>query len=448
MLSKRNFVYKFSRLENFDLELLNKHYQELINIAGLKLEIPEGFLLSSNAYLLFLTENNLVKKIQDLLSTVHYERSDSLMQVSNHIKKLVISSVIPKDAEVKILEEYKALGGFFKSATVTIGESGHKANSSDLLIRQIKYAWASNFDPQNLLDAYKNKIDIADKLTALIIIKQTNYNKTGKLLLSDLSIKTAPKLSPAETKRIKLIGEKLKKHFYIPQIIEWGIKNKKTYILDITPMTNIKTSYLVLIRHGRSEYNEKGLWAGWDEPPLTDNGKEDVRIAAEALRDIHFDLAYTSHLIRHQQTIAVIKKTLKRKDLPVIINDALLERNYGDFTAKNKWDVEKQIGKDEFMKIRRSFDYPVPNGESLKQVYERVIPCYKNTLLPQLKSGKNIVIASSGNALRALVKYLENISDTDISKLEIATGEVYVYKIDEDGTVVGKEIRNQHENKV
>ena len=204
----------------------------------------------------------------------------------------------------------------------------------------------------------------------------------------------------------------------------------------------------MLIRHGRSEYNEKGIWAGWDEPPLTPNGREDVRIAAEALRDIHFDLAYTSHLTRHQQTLYVLKKTLQRKDLPVIINDALLERNYGDFTAKNKWEVEKKLGKEEFIKLRRSWDYPIPNGESLKDVYERVVPYYKDEILPKLKSGKNVVIASSGNALRSLVKYLENISDNNISKLEIATGEVYVYQIDEDGKVVSKEIRNQHENKV
>jgi 2,3-bisphosphoglycerate-dependent phosphoglycerate mutase len=125
-----------------------------------------------------------------------------------------------------------------------------------------------------------------------------------------------------------------------------------------------------------------------------------------------------------------------------------MERNYGDFTGMNKWEVEKQMGKEEFMKLRRGWDYPIPNGESLKDVYDRVIPYYKENILPKLKGGKNIIVSSSGNALRSLVKYLEEVSDEDISKVEIAPGEVYVYQIDEDGNVVSKEIRNQQENRV
>jgi 2,3-bisphosphoglycerate-dependent phosphoglycerate mutase len=96
--------------------------------------------------------------------------------------------------------------------------------------------------------------------------------------------------------------------------------------------------------------------------------------------------------------------------------------------------------------MRRGWDYPIPEGESLKQVYERVVAYYTSTILPELETGKNVIISSSGNALRSLVKYLEHISDEDISNLEIATGEVYVYKLDGEGKILNKEIRNQHPN--
>jgi 2,3-bisphosphoglycerate-dependent phosphoglycerate mutase len=205
---------------------------------------------------------------------------------------------------------------------------------------------------------------------------------------------------------------------------------------------------LVLVRHGTSDYNAKGIWAGWDNPELNEDGRKDAATAGETLKDIDFDGAYSSSLIRHVQTLDIILQTIGKTDLPKTQSDALKERNYGDFTAKNKWEVKEQIGEEEFLKLRRSWDYPVPNGESLKQVYERVVPYYESTLLPELKSGKNLIIASSGNALRALVKYLEAIPDENIGNLEIAPGEVYVYTIDESGKITNKEIRNQHENKV
>ena len=200
-------------------------------------------------------------------------------------------------------------------------------------------------------------------------------------------------------------------------------------------------AYLVLVRHGLSEYNKKGLWTGWHNPPLAPEGKEEARRAAEQLTDIHLDIGYTSPLQRNKQTLEEIRQKLN-EDLHIIENPALNERNYGMYTAKNKWQIKEQLGEQEFMKLRRSWDYPIPQGESLKQVYERVIPYYVSTILPQLKSGKNVILASSGNALRSLMKYLERISDEDISKLEIGTGEVWIYQVDSEGEVVSKEIRN------
>ena len=204
-------------------------------------------------------------------------------------------------------------------------------------------------------------------------------------------------------------------------------------------------AYLVLVRHGTSIYNEKGLWTGWDDPELNEKGKEDAQTAGENLKDIHFDEAYCSELIRHKQTLRIILDTIKQPDVPTTESNALKERDYGDYTGKNKWEIKKNVSEKEFLGIRRGWDYPLPNGESLKQVYEREIPYYESTILPQLKEGKNVLIAGSGNNLRALVKYLEDISDDQISKVEIAPGEIYVYEINELGEVTHKEIRNHHE---
>ncbi len=207
-------------------------------------------------------------------------------------------------------------------------------------------------------------------------------------------------------------------------------------------------SYLVLVRHGLSEYNAKGIWAGWDDPALTPEGEEEAKRAGEALQDIHFDAGFTSVLKRAKDTLEIIKQKINQPDLPTTENKAVNERNYGDFTRKNKWEVKQQLGEEEFLKLRRSWDYPVPNGESLKQVYERVIPYYAEQILPLLKEGKNVIIASSGNALRALVKYLDIVPDEEISKLEIGTGEAYVYKIDQQGKVISKEVRAENKKNV
>lgn len=203
---------------------------------------------------------------------------------------------------------------------------------------------------------------------------------------------------------------------------------------------------LVLVRHGKSEWNEKGLWTGWRDIPLAPKGIEEAQTTGEQLKDIHFDCAYTSALMRAQQTLSEILRVINQT--PPITNDkALNERDYGDYTEKNKWDIQKELGEEEFQRIRRSWDYPPPNGESLKMVYERVIPYFEAEILPHLKEGKNIIIAAHGNSLRALVKYLENISEDDIAMLEIGTGEAYIYDLDSEGKVTNKEIRGVNESK-
>jgi 2,3-bisphosphoglycerate-dependent phosphoglycerate mutase len=202
---------------------------------------------------------------------------------------------------------------------------------------------------------------------------------------------------------------------------------------------------LVLVRHGKSEWNEKGLWTGWRDIPLSQTGIEEAQKTGEELKDIHFDLAYTSALIRAQQTLDEILKVLNQHP-PTTSHQSLNERNYGDYTEKNKWDIEKELGEEEFQRIRRSWDYPPPNGESLKMVYERVLPYYKQEIEPKIIEGKNILVSAHGNSLRALVKYLENIPDDKIAELEIGTGEAYIYQINENGKILSKEIRGVNEN--
>lgn len=199
-------------------------------------------------------------------------------------------------------------------------------------------------------------------------------------------------------------------------------------------------AYLVLVRHGESEWNAKGIWTGLTDAGLTEKGREEAKIAAEAIKDIKFQLAYITPLRRSSETLEEMERVFGTK-LPRINSPALTERDYGDYTGKNKWEVKKQLGDEEFLKLRRSWDYPVPHGESLKDVYARAIPYYQEYILPELKQGKNILVSAHGNSLRALVKFLDNIPDSKIAELEIPTGQVLVYSVDQEGKIVSKEIR-------
>lgn len=204
---------------------------------------------------------------------------------------------------------------------------------------------------------------------------------------------------------------------------------------------------LVLVRHGLSEYNKTGQWTGWVDPDLAPEGLEQARVAGQDLKDIQFDIAYSNILRRCKQTLEEIKKQIGKENLKTVLSWEINERNYGEFTLKNKWEVKEQVGDEVFQQIRRSWDYPIKAGESLKQVYERSIPYYEKEIVPKLNEGKNVLIVSSNNALRSLIKYIENIADDDIANHEIGTGEVYVYDIDESGKMTNKEVRAANPNK-
>lgn len=200
-------------------------------------------------------------------------------------------------------------------------------------------------------------------------------------------------------------------------------------------------AYLVLVRHGQSEWNALGLWTGHRDVSLTDQGKQEARKAAEHLRDLTLHRAYTSRLKRAQQTLHEIKEALQHTDLETVEHEALNERDYGDYTAKNKWEIAETLGEEEFTKLRRNWDHPVPGGETLKAVHGRVLPYYEERILADLQAGKNVIVAAHGNSLRALMKHLESVADDEVHGLEIGTGEVLVYEIGEDGKAISKEIR-------
>lgn len=204
-------------------------------------------------------------------------------------------------------------------------------------------------------------------------------------------------------------------------------------------------SHLFLVRHGKSEWNEKGLWTGWTDIDLNEQGVEEAKRAGEALEHLDIHVAHVSELKRAKQTLEHIKDTIK-KVFTTKSHKALNERNYGIYTAKNKWQVKEEIGEEAFQKLRRGWDVPIPEGESLKDVHARVVPYFVEHVLPDLKNEKNTLIVAHGNSLRALAKHLENISDDAICDLEIGTGEVHCYLF-EGGEVKGKEIRASNKNK-
>lgn len=200
-------------------------------------------------------------------------------------------------------------------------------------------------------------------------------------------------------------------------------------------------SYLCLIRHGESTWNKAGAWTGQIDISLNEEGRDEAKKDGLLLKEYKFDIAYISKLRRAQQTLDEIKNVIGVLDLPTIKDSALNERDYGDLTGKNKQDVEKKYGEEQFLKWRRGWNDKVPNGETLEDVYNRVIPFYKTQILPKIKDGKNVLVVAHGNSLRALIKFLDNISDEDIQNFELETGEVYIYKLDATPEIVSKEIR-------
>lgn len=192
----------------------------------------------------------------------------------------------------------------------------------------------------------------------------------------------------------------------------------------------MKKSNLVLVRHGQSEWNKKNLFTGWKDPKLTELGIEEAIMAGNLLklRNIEFDIMFTSDLFRAQETGRLILEQMDQSSILTIKDQCLNERNYGELAGLNKDDARKKWGEEQVHIWRRSFDIPPPGGESLKNTAERVLPYFEKEIMPKVKDGLNILIAAHGNSLRALVMEIESISSEDIVKLEIATGDPLTYE--------------------
>lgn len=216
---------------------------------------------------------------------------------------------------------------------------------------------------------------------------------------------------------------------------------------------------VVLLRHGESVWNKENLFTGWTDVDLSEKGVEEAHTAAKLLAEggFTFDIAFTSVLKRAIRTLWVVMEDMDLMWIPVVRSWRLNERHYGDLQGLNKAQTAAKFGDEQVLVWRRSYDTPppalsldderypgkdrryahmptdeVPLTECLKDTVERFLPYWVDAIVPAIKEGKRVIIAAHGNSLRALVKYLDNISDEVIPGLNIPTGIPLVYELDED----------------
>ncbi len=224
------------------------------------------------------------------------------------------------------------------------------------------------------------------------------------------------------------------------------------------PLTNL-ARWLVLLRHGESVWNKENLFSGWTDVDLSDRGREEAREAGRALKElgISFDLAFTSVLKRAIRTLWIVLDEMDLMWIPVHRDWRLNERHYGALQGLNKAETARQYGEAQVKIWRRSYDirppaladddprHPshdprykhlrreqLPATECLKDTVARSLPCWHDRIAPAIRAGNTVLIASHGNSLRALVKYLDHVSDADIVDLNIPTGIPLVYELDEE----------------
>ena len=199
---------------------------------------------------------------------------------------------------------------------------------------------------------------------------------------------------------------------------------------------------LVLVRHGQSEWNLKNLFTGWKDPGLTELGADEARTAGRRLKErgVGFDIAFTSALIRAQETLRLTLEEIGQPNLETLRDEALNERDYGDLSGLNKDDARARWGAEQVHLWRRSYDVPPPGGESLKDTVARALPYYVQNILPRVMRGERVLVAAHGNSLRALVMVLDRLTPETIPKMEIATGIPLVYRLNADTTVISKEV--------
>ena len=214
---------------------------------------------------------------------------------------------------------------------------------------------------------------------------------------------------------------------------------------------------LVLLRHGESTWNKENRFTGWTDVPLTEKGIEEAKKAGKTLKEngFEFNIVFTSFLKRATDTTGIALKEMKLSKIDVLNSWRLNERHYGALQGLNKAEMAAKYGEEQVLKWRRSYDIKppaldrkdercpgndskykgidkkdLPLAESLKDTVKRVMPYWKENIVPAIKSGKKVLISASGNSLRALVKYLDNMSDDKIVSFNIPTGIPLVYELD------------------
>lgn len=215
-----------------------------------------------------------------------------------------------------------------------------------------------------------------------------------------------------------------------------------------------KKGRLILLRHGESVWNLANIFTGWVNVPLSENGVKEAMSAGEKIKDFTFDAVYTSNLVRAQMTAylamtksragqipllavssaeeeqrryAIHSDAAKKKLIPMIADEALNERNYGDLQGCDKEEVKAKLGEELFKKYRRGYHTPPPNGESLEMTVARALPYFEREIVPRLAAGETILISAHGNSLRAIVMQLDGLSEDEVVGLEIPTGEPIYY---------------------
>src|SRR5262245_1833713 len=196
---------------------------------------------------------------------------------------------------------------------------------------------------------------------------------------------------------------------------------------------------LILLRHGQSQWNLENRFTGWVDVPLSPRGEAEARSAGLKLRGRKIDRLYTSVLKRAIDTAELALAVAGIGPIPTERDAALNERMYGDLQGKNKAEAAREFGADQVKLWRRSYDVKPPGGESLADTAARVLPYWERRILPDLRAGKNVLVAAHGNSLRALVMHLDGLTREQVLELEIPTGVPLLYELDRAGDVYGKQ---------
>lgn len=201
-------------------------------------------------------------------------------------------------------------------------------------------------------------------------------------------------------------------------------------------------AYLVLLRHGQSQWNLENRFTGWVDVALTEKGEEEARQAGEKIKaaGLQFDATFTSVLQRAIRTLELVLEVLGQPHLPVEQDQALNERHYGDLQGLNKAETAKKFGDEQVRLWRRSYDIAPPGGESLENTAARTLPYLKDRILPTVQAGQHVLVAAHGNSLRSIIMHLDQLSREAVLGLELGTGVPAVYDIDAEGNVQSKEI--------